>query len=53
MLNPVRVVIENYPDDATEAFEVVNNPEDPSAGSRTVPFSRELFIERDDFREIR
>jgi glutaminyl-tRNA synthetase len=51
VLNPLRVVIENYPDGQSEAFEVVNNPEDPSAGTRRVPFSRELFIERDDFRE--
>jgi glutaminyl-tRNA synthetase len=51
VLNPLRVVIANYPPGQSEAFEVVNNPEDPSAGSRQVPFSRELFIERDDFRE--
>jgi len=51
VLNPLRVVIENYPEGQSEAFEVVNNPEDPSAGTRRVPFSRELFIERDDFRE--
>jgi glutaminyl-tRNA synthetase len=51
VLNPLLVVIENYPPGQSEAFEVVNNPEDPSAGSRRVPFSRELFIERDDFRE--
>jgi len=51
VLNPLLVVIENYPPGQSEAFEVVNNPEDPSAGSRMVPFSRELFIERDDFRE--
>jgi glutaminyl-tRNA synthetase len=51
VLNPLRVVIENYPEGQSESFEIVNNPEDESAGSRTVPFSRELFIERDDFRE--
>ena len=51
VLNPLRVVIENYPEGQSEAFEVVNNPEDPSAGARRVPFSRELFIEREDFRE--
>ena len=51
VLDPVRVVIENYPEDQVEEFEVVNNPEDPSAGTRRVPFSRELFIERDDFME--
>jgi glutaminyl-tRNA synthetase len=51
VLNPLRVVIENYPEGQSELFEIVNNPEDASAGSRNVPFSRELFIERDDFRE--
>jgi glutaminyl-tRNA synthetase len=51
VLCPLRVVIENYPEDRTEQFEVVNNPEDPGAGTRTVPFSRVLFIEREDFRE--
>jgi glutaminyl-tRNA synthetase len=51
VLAPLRVVIENYPEDATETFEVTNNPEDPAAGTRLVPFSREIYIERDDFRE--
>jgi glutaminyl-tRNA synthetase len=51
VLNPLRVVIENYPPGQSEAFEIENNPEDASAGSRRVPFSRALFIERDDFRE--
>jgi glutaminyl-tRNA synthetase len=51
VLNPLRVVVENYPASLTETFEIDNNPEDPAAGSRTVPFSRELWIERDDFRE--
>ncbi len=51
VLNPVRVVIDNYPEGQTEEFEVAVNPEDPGAGSRRVPFSRELWIERDDFRE--
>ncbi|MEO8076582.1 MAG: glutamine--tRNA ligase/YqeY domain fusion protein [Acidobacteriota bacterium] len=51
VLNPLRVVIENYPEDRSEAFEVVNNPEDASAGTRPVPFSRVIYIERDDFRE--
>jgi glutaminyl-tRNA synthetase len=51
VLRPLRVVIENYPADRTEDVDVVNNPEDPSAGTRKVPFSRELFIEQDDFRE--
>jgi glutaminyl-tRNA synthetase len=51
VLRPLRVVIENYPEDRTERFEVQVNPEDPSAGTRSVPFSRVLFIEQDDFRE--
>ncbi len=51
VLDPVRVVIDNYPEDQTEEFEIVNNPEDPAAGSRRVPFSRELVIEREDFME--
>jgi glutaminyl-tRNA synthetase len=51
VLNPLRIVIENYPEGQTEEFEIGNNPEDPSAGSRKVPFSRVLFVERDDFRE--
>ena len=51
VLNPLRVVLENYPQGQAEEFEIGNNPEDASAGSRRVPFSRVLFIERDDFRE--
>jgi len=51
VLDPVKVVIENYPDGQVEQMEVVNNPEDPSAGTRLVAFSRELYIERDDFME--
>ena len=51
VLDPVRVVIENYPEGQAEEFEIVNNPEDPAAGTRRVPFSRELFIEREDFME--
>ncbi|HEU0242914.1 MAG TPA: glutamine--tRNA ligase/YqeY domain fusion protein [Candidatus Limnocylindrales bacterium] len=51
VLDPIKVVIENFPDDLVETMEVVNNPEDPSAGERAVPFSRELWIERDDFME--
>ena len=51
VLAPLRVVIENYPEGQSEAFEVVNNPEDAAAGTRSVPFSRVLYIERDDFRE--
>src|SRR6188508_617218 len=52
VLRPVKVVIENYPDGQIEELDVINNPEDPSAGTRKVPFSRELFIERDDFMEV-
>jgi glutaminyl-tRNA synthetase len=51
VLRPLKVVIENYPDGESEALEAVNNPEDPAAGTRQVPFSRELYIERDDFME--
>jgi glutaminyl-tRNA synthetase len=51
VLNPLRVVIQNYPEAQSEEFEIGNNPEDPETGSRRVPFSRVLFIERDDFRE--
>ena len=51
VLRPLRVVIENYPEGRSEHFEIINNPEDPTAGSRRVPFSRELYIERDDFME--
>ncbi len=51
VLRPLKVVIENYPEGQTEELDAVNNPEDESMGSRKVPFSRELYIERDDFRE--
>jgi glutaminyl-tRNA synthetase len=51
VLRPLRVVVENYPEGQVEEVEAINNPEDPSAGSRRVPFSRELYIERDDFME--
>ena len=51
VLDPVRVVIDNYPEGQTEVVEIENNPEDEAAGTRMVPFSRELFIERDDFME--
>ncbi|MGE5585473.1 MAG: glutamine--tRNA ligase/YqeY domain fusion protein [Bacillota bacterium] len=51
VLRPLRVVIDNYPEDRVEWLEAVNNPEDPSMGTRKVPFSRVLYIERDDFRE--
>jgi len=51
VLRPLKVVIENYPETQVEQMEAVNNPEDPSAGTRKVPFSRVLYIEQDDFRE--
>jgi len=51
VLRPLKVVIENYPEGRVEHLDAVNNPEDPSAGTRKVPFSRVLYIERDDFRE--
>ncbi len=51
VLRPLRVVIENYPEDRVEELELVNNPEDSGAGTRKVPFSRVLYIEQDDFRE--
>jgi glutaminyl-tRNA synthetase len=51
VLRPIKVVIENYPEGQTEELDAVNNPEDASAGTRKVPFSRVLYIERDDFKE--
>jgi len=51
VLRPLKVVIDNYPENEEEALEAVNNPGDPSMGTRKVPFSRELYIERDDFME--
>ena len=51
VLKPLKIIIENYPEDKTEDLEIENNPEDPEAGKRQVPFSRELYIERDDFME--
>ena len=51
VLRPLKVVIDNYPEGQVEELDAVNNPEDESAGKRKVPFSRELFIEQDDFRE--
>lgn len=51
VLRPLKVVIENYPEDEIEDLEAINNPEDASAGTRRVPFSREIYIERDDFME--
>jgi glutaminyl-tRNA synthetase len=51
VLRPIKVVLENYPEGQVEQLEAINNPEDPSAGTRKVPFARELYIEQDDFRE--
>ncbi len=51
VLRPLKVIIDNYPEGQVEKLELVNNPEDQSAGTRSVPFSRELYIEQDDFRE--
>ena len=51
VLHPLKVVIDNYPEGTTEEFDAVNNPEDAGMGTRKVPFSRVLYIERDDFRE--
>ncbi len=52
VLNPVKVTITNYPEDKLEYFEVPNNPEQPEKGMRKLPFTRELYIERDDFAEV-
>ena len=51
VLNPLKVVLTNYPDGQTEMLEAINNPEDPAAGTRQVPFSKVLYIEQDDFME--
>ncbi len=51
VLKPLKLIIENYPEGQTEELEVENNPEDPSAGKRKLPFGREIYVERDDYRE--
>jgi glutaminyl-tRNA synthetase len=51
VLNPVKLIVTNYPEDLVEEMEAINNPEDPTAGSHTIEFSRELWIEREDFME--
>jgi len=51
VLDPLKVIVTNYPEDKTEELETINNPEDEAMGSRTIPFSRELYIERSDFME--
>jgi glutaminyl-tRNA synthetase len=52
VLRPLKLIIDNYPEDQDEFLEANNNPEDPTAGTRQVPFSREIYIEQDDFREV-
>jgi glutaminyl-tRNA synthetase len=52
VLRPLRVIIDNYPEGQVEYLDAINNPEDPSAGTRPVPFSKVLYIEQDDFREV-
>jgi glutaminyl-tRNA synthetase len=52
VLNPLKVIITNYPENKVEEVELINNPEDESMGSRMVPFEREIYIERDDFMEV-
>jgi glutaminyl-tRNA synthetase len=52
VLRPLKLIIDNYPEGRVEELEAVNNPENPAAGTRKVPFSRELYIEKDDFREV-
>ena len=51
VINPVKLVITNYPDDQNEMVEMENNPENPTSGTHTMPFSKEIYIERDDFME--
>jgi glutaminyl-tRNA synthetase len=52
VLHPLKVVITNYPEGQVEMLDAINNPEDPTAGSRQVPFTREIYVEQDDFREV-
>ena len=52
VLKPIKVVVTNYPEDKVEYFEVANNPQDPEAGVRSVPFTREIYIDADDFAEV-
>jgi glutaminyl-tRNA synthetase len=51
VLRPIKVVLTNYPEGKTEELDAINNPEDPNAGTRKIPFGREIYIERDDFME--
>ena len=52
VLKPIKVIVDNYPEDKTEYFDVANNPNDPEAGTRQVPFTKELYIDADDFAEV-
>lgn len=52
VLHPIKVILTNYPENQVEEIDAVNNPEDPSSGSRKIPFSREIYIDQDDFKEI-
>lgn len=52
VLHPIKVVLTNYPENQAEEFDAINNPEDPSAGTRKIPFSREIYIDQDDFKEV-
>ena len=52
VLNPLKIIIDNYPEGQVDQLEAINNPEDPSAGTRQIPFAREIYIEQDDFREV-
>jgi glutaminyl-tRNA synthetase len=52
VLNPLKIVITNYPDNQTEELEAINNPEDPTMGTRLLPFSKEIYIDKEDFREV-
>lgn len=52
VLHPIKVVLTNYPENQVEEFDAINNPEDPSAGIRKIPFSREIYIDQDDFKEV-
>jgi glutaminyl-tRNA synthetase len=52
VLNPLKIVITNYPDDTSEELEAINNPEDLTTGKRTIPFSKEIYIEQEDFQEV-
>lgn len=52
VLNPIKIVITNYPDDQTEELEAINNPEDHSMGTRLLPFSKEIYIDKEDFKEV-